>query len=161
MRDAIDPITIRPFEDSAAERSSVIELWHRCDLVVPWNDPEKDIQTKLATQPELFLVGLSKRKVLATAMGGYDGHRGWVYYLAVSPERQGQGLGRRMMIELQRRLKAMGCPKLNLQVRTRNAKVIQYYEHIGFEVDEVVSLGRRLDGVTKPPGSGQAPVGSS
>ena len=78
-------------------------------------------------------------------MAGYEGHRGWINYLAVAPEHQGKGLGRAMMAEAERLLREAGCPKINLQVRSANAKVIEFYRRLGYTVDDVVSLGKRLE----------------
>jgi ribosomal protein S18 acetylase RimI-like enzyme len=134
---------IRPFAESDTE--AVVALWTACDLVRPWNDPRRDIARKLTTQPELFLVAVDEDDVLVSAgMAGFDGHRGWVNYLAVSPDLQGSGLGRRMMSEFEERLTAMGCPKLNLQVRAGNERVIGFYEALGYVDDHTVSLGKRL-----------------
>lgn len=136
-------LTVRPFrfEDEGA----VVELWTRCGLVKPQNDPRKDIQRKATVNPEMFLVGLLDGKIVASVMAGYEGHRGWINYLAVSPEHRQQGLGRRMMAEAERLLRAAGCPKINLQVRTSNAEVLAFYRAIGFVQDDVVSLGKRLE----------------
>ena len=128
-------------EDEAA----VVALWKACDLVVPWNDPHKDIQRKRKVQSELFLVGFLEDQVVATAMAGYDGHRGWVNYLAVAPHLRRHGIGRQMVVAAEDRLRQMGCPKINLQVRTSNTDVIAFYERIGFARDDVVSLGKRLE----------------
>jgi ribosomal protein S18 acetylase RimI-like enzyme len=133
---------IRAF--SISDEAAVIELWRRCDLVRPWNDPHKDIQRKLTTQPELFLVGEVAGQLVASVMAGFDGHRGWVNYLAVSPEHRNAGLGRTLMRRVEVALEARGCPKLNLQVRTTNHAVLEFYRHIGYATDEVVSLGKRL-----------------
>ncbi len=124
--------------------SAVIELWKKCNLTRPQNDPKKDIQRKLKVNPELFLVGVEKNKVIATVMGGYDGHRGWVYYLGVDPDYQKKGLGRQMMETIEKKLKAAGCPKINLQVRTDNLGAVKFYERIGYKMDETVQLGKRL-----------------
>jgi ribosomal protein S18 acetylase RimI-like enzyme len=123
---------------------AVVALWEQCGLVRPWNDPRQDIARKLAEQPELFLVGFSGSQVVATVMAGFDGHRGWVYYLAVSPEHRRQSYGRQLMREVERLLMARGCPKLNLQVRTSNQSIIEFYRKLGYVQDDVVSLGRRL-----------------
>ena len=133
---------IRAF--SIADEAAVIELWRRCDLVRPWNDPHKDIQRKLSTQPELFLVGEIAGQLVASIMAGFDGHRGWVNYLAVSLEHRNAGLGRTLMRYVEAALEARGCPKLNLQVRTTNHAVLDFYRRIGYATDEVVSLGKRL-----------------
>lgn len=123
---------------------AVIELWNACGLVKPWNDPSKDIERKAAHSPELFLVGLVDGKVVGTVMGGYDGHRGWINYLAVNPDAQQTGLGRALMQAVERLLLAQGCPKINLQVRSTNTQVITFYEKLGYQDDQVLGLGKRL-----------------
>ena len=128
-----------------ADEAAVISLWQRCGLTRPWNDPSKDIRRKLAVQPELFLVGELDGAIVATAMAGYDGHRGWVNYLAVEPGLQGRGHGRAMMDAAERGLRAAGCPKINVQVRNGNAAALAFYARIGFAADEAVSLGKRLE----------------
>jgi ribosomal protein S18 acetylase RimI-like enzyme len=127
------------------DESAVVALWERCGLIRPWNDPRKDIARKLSVQPELFLVGLADHTIVATAMAGYEGHRGWVNYVAVAPEWQRQGLGRRMMREVERLLHSAGCPKINLQVRDTNAEAMGFYSALGYRRDDVVSLGKRLE----------------
>lgn len=134
---------IRPFE--VADEDAVVALWSLCDLLRPWNDPRKDIARKLEVQRELFLVGLDGPVIVATVMAGYEGHRGWVNYLAVHPERRHRGLGSAMMAEVERLLCAAGCPKINLQVRGSNTAAIDFYERLGFRVDDTVSLGKRLE----------------
>ena len=133
---------IRPFERTDEER--VLALWRECGLTRPWNDPRKDIARKLGEQPELFLVGAEDGRVVATAMVGFDGHRGWIYYLAVDPALQRRDIGRALMAEAERLLIARGCPKLNLQVRASNAGVIDFYRKLGYEVEELVCMGKRL-----------------
>ena len=123
----------------------VISLWEKCDLLRPWNDPEKDILRKRNVQPEMFLVGVLADDVIATVMGGYEGHRGWVNYLAVAPEHHRKGLGRAMMVEVERLLKQAGCPKVNLQIRGTNTSAIEFYRRLGYQIDDVVSLGKRLE----------------
>ena len=136
-------IEIRPFEPSDSD--AVVQLWTDCGLVVPWNDPRKDIQRKLSVQSEMFLVGCSDSHLIASVMAGYDGHRGWINYLAVHPEHRSSGIGRRMMEEAEDLLREAGCPKINLQVRSSNAAVIEFYQGVGFTTDDVVSLGKRLE----------------
>src|SRR5262245_4623776 len=116
---------IRPF--TPADEDAVITLWHRCGLTRPWNDPPKDLAGKLAVRPDLFTVGPQNGEVVATAMAGYEGHRGWVSYLGVAPEHQRKGYGRAMMVEVERLLREAGCPKINLQVREGNEAVIAFY----------------------------------
>ncbi len=135
-------MNIRPYRDS--DKASVISLWNECDLTRPWNNPEKDIERKLTEQADLFLVGEVDVSVVATAMFGFDGTRGWVHYLGVLPSAQGLSYGRKIMAEGERLLLERGCPKVNLQVRTSNEKVIAFYRALGYSVDEVVSMGRRL-----------------
>jgi ribosomal protein S18 acetylase RimI-like enzyme len=117
----------------------------RRGLVVPWNNPHRDIRRKLEVQPDMFLVACSDERIIATVMAGYDGYRGWINYLAVHPNHQRTGIGRRMMNEAEVRLRAAGCPKINLQVRSTNAGVIEFYKRIGYKTDDVVSLGKRLE----------------
>jgi ribosomal protein S18 acetylase RimI-like enzyme len=135
---------IRPFHVGDAE--GVIDVWRRCDLLRPWNDPQKDIRRKVAVQPEGFLVAVDERgTVVGTIMVGYDGHRGWINYIGVSPDHQRRGIGRALMAEAERLLRAKGCPKINLQVRTSNSNVLAFYKAIGFAPDDVVSFGKRLE----------------
>ena len=126
------------------DQAAVVELWRDCGLVVPWNDPEKDIHRKLRVQRDMFLVGLLGTRLVATVMAGYEGHRGWINYLSVAPDCQRNGFGRRLIEEAEARLRRLGCPKINLQVRNSNADAIEFYKRIGFSVDDVVSMGKRL-----------------
>ena len=136
-------LRIRPYERGDA--AQVVELWHRAGVSRPWNDPAQDIERKLAVQRELFLVGTLGGRVVASAMAGYDGHRGWLYYLAVDPELQGSGIGRRLVERVEADLRALGCPKLNLQVRADNREAVRFYESLGYTVEDNVGLGKRLD----------------
>lgn len=133
---------LRPYAEDDLE--PVLALWEACGLTRPWNDPRKDIGRKLTVQPELFIVGTLQERVVATAMGGYDGHRGWVNYLAVEPACQRQGLGEAIMRRLETLLIERGCPKLNLQVRGSNQAALAFYARLGYRQDDVVSLGHRL-----------------
>lgn len=135
-------MTIRPYQDTDEEE--VIALWHECKLVVPWNDPHEDIQRKQQVQPELFLVGEEEGRVVATVMAGYEGRRGWLNLLAVAPELQRQGYGRQIVEAAEALLRERGCPKVNLQVRATNQEVIAFYERLGYQVEQVVSMGKRL-----------------
>jgi ribosomal protein S18 acetylase RimI-like enzyme len=148
-------LTIRPFQD--ADAAAVVELWQRCELVRPQNDPWKDIRRKARVRPEFFRVGLVEEHIVATIMVGYDGHRGWINYLAVSPEFQRRGYGGQLMAEAERLLRTEGCPKVNLMVRTSNRAVVAFYRALGYSVDEVVSLGKRLehDGDPNPASRGE------
>jgi len=135
-------LKIRQF--TIEDEKAVIELWQKCDLVRPQNNPELDITRKLKVNPELFLIGTLKGKIIATAMGGYEGHRGWVNYLAVDPDYQRKGFGRQLMADIEKRLLASDCPKINLQVRYGNTQVLEFYNRIGYKDDNVISLGKRL-----------------
>jgi ribosomal protein S18 acetylase RimI-like enzyme len=142
MRDKSPEFKIRSYQTS--DESAVIDLWHRCNLVVPQNDPQHDIDMKRKVQPDLFFVGTDGGRIVATVMAGYDGHRGWIYYLAVNPDYQRKQIGRRMMAKAESELQKRGCPKINLQVRTSNQAVISFYERLGFSNDDVIGLGKRL-----------------
>jgi ribosomal protein S18 acetylase RimI-like enzyme len=135
-------LRIRPFEP--ADESTVVALWRECGLTRPWNDPHRDIQRKLSEQPELFLTATIDDALVGTALAGFDGHRGWVYYLAVSPLHRKQSIGRELMREAERLLTERGCPKINLLVRSSNTDVIAFYRELGYTQDDSVSLGRRL-----------------
>ncbi len=134
---------IRPF--AARDEPEVISLWERCELTRPWNDPRKDIQRKVSVSPDLFLVGEVDGHVVAAVMAGYEGHRGWLNYLAIDPSLRRRGLGRAIVEEAERRLRLRGCPKVNLQVRTTNREAIEFYRRLGYSVDEAVSMGKRLE----------------
>jgi ribosomal protein S18 acetylase RimI-like enzyme len=136
-------MVIRPFQ--LKDEAAVISLWQRCDLVRPWNDPRKDIRRKLGVRPDLFLVGLLDGQIVACVIAGYEGHRGWLNYLAVAPEHRRHGLARAMVAEAERLLRAAGCPKINLQIRTSNQGVIDFYRRLGYSIDDAVSMGKRLE----------------
>jgi len=129
-----------------ADEPAVIALWEQCGLVVPWNVPALDIARKLAFQPELFFVSEADGALTGSIMAGYEGHRGWINYLAVAPALQSGGLGRALMDFAEARLRALGCPKVNLQVRGTNERALGFYERLGYTRDDAVSLGKRLDG---------------
>jgi ribosomal protein S18 acetylase RimI-like enzyme len=133
---------IRRFEEK--DEDDVVELWRRCNLIVPWNDPHVDVRKKMAFQRELFFVGTVNDKVVGSIMAGYDGHRGWIYYMGVDPDHEGRGFGRKLMDRALDELKGLGCYKVNLQVRESNTKVIEFYKRLGFEDDHVLGLGKRL-----------------
>lgn len=133
---------IRPYHPE--DESSVIALWHECGLVVPQNDPKRDITRKLAVNPEYFLVAEQEGLVVGTCMAGYEGHRGWINYLAVAPGEQRKGIASSLMAHAEKLLFDAGCPKINLQVRATNRQAVDFYERIGFMKDEVLSFGKRL-----------------
>jgi len=137
-----DKLEIREFQES--DREEVIRLWRECNLVVGWYDPSIDIDRKLRVDPDLFLTGHLGEKVVASVMGGYEGHRGWINFLAVLPEYQGRGYGSEMMSAVEGMIAEKGCPKINLQVRSYNTGVIEFYKKIGYINDEVISFGKKF-----------------
>lgn len=135
-------IKIREYQYS--DEQQVIDLWFACKLVVPWNNPILDIERKLKVNPELFLVGEINNQVIASVMGGYEGHRGWINYLAVLPEFQRKGYAKEIMSVVEKKLKYIGCPKINLQIRSNNESVIKFYESIGYFDEHMTSMGKKL-----------------
>lgn len=142
--DTVTDIEMKVRQYLPDDEKAVIELWRKCDLIKPWNNPKRDIERKLKVDPELFLVGLVDNQIVATVIGGYEGHRGWVYYLAVDPTYQRRGLGRQIMGVVEKKILAMGCPKINLQVRANNAAAVRFYENIGYKTEDIINMGRRL-----------------
>lgn len=136
-------LEIRPYHPS--DEHAVIQLWMHCQLVRPTNNPKRDIERKLKANPELFFVATVEGEIVGTCMAGYEGHRGWINYLAVAPEHQRQGIARKLIEVAEEKLKAIGCPKINLQVRETNTGVITFYQKLGYIIDPVVSLGKRLE----------------
>ena len=126
------------------DEPAVTDFWQRCGLLRPWNNPHRDIERKVKVSPELFLVGLIENKIVAAGMGGYEGHRGWINYLAVDPLYRRQGLGKQLMQALERKLFEMGCPKINIQIRRDNPQAVEFYRRLGFTTDEVDCMGKRL-----------------
>ena len=133
---------IRPYQ--ASDLAQVLALWRACNLTIAANDPRKDIVRKLAVSPEQFLLGEFEGKVVASVMTGYEGHRGWINYLAVAPSHRRKSYGRLMMAAAEQLLDELGCPKINLQVRSANASVVAFYASLGYVIDDVVSMGKRL-----------------
>lgn len=133
---------IRPYQ--ASDLAQVLALWRACNLTIAANDPRKDIERKLAVSPEQFLLGEFEGKVVASVMTGYEGHRGWINYLAVAPSHRRKSYGRLMMAAAEQLLDELGCPKINLQVRSANASVVAFYASLGYFTDDVVSMGKRL-----------------
>jgi glutathione S-transferase len=144
---------IRPC--TPADEGAVIALWQACGLTRPWNDPRLDFARKMAVQPELFLAGVLDGRIVASVMAGYDGHRGWMNYLAVDPAHRGRGLGAALVRHIEQALVALGCPKLNLQIRADNAAVGAFYARLGYAPDAAFSWGRRL--IEDGPGPQAAP----
>ncbi len=133
---------IRPYLES--DLDDVIALWELCGLTRPWNNPEIDIFRKLAQRDQLFLLAVKDNQLIATVMGGYDGHRGWVNYLAVHPNFQRNGVATALVQQLEKRLIALGCPKLQLLIRKDNIDVQSFYEQLGYDEIDAICLGKRL-----------------
>jgi ribosomal protein S18 acetylase RimI-like enzyme len=133
---------IRTFQPD--DEPDVIDLWRQCGLIVPWNNPETDIQRKLSTSPDLFYVGLLDDELIASCMAGYDGHRGWIYFLAVKSDYQRKGLASMLIDHAESELIKLGCPKLELMVRKTNENVISFYQSAGYDIDPVMVLSKRL-----------------
>ena len=136
-------LEIRPYRESDEE--AVASLWREVFWDAPaWNVPEEDIRRKIEIQRELFLVATEGDQLVGTAMGGYDGHRGWVYYVAVSPKHRRRGIGAALMQGVEDGLVAMGCPKLNLQVRADNRGALSFYRSLGYVLEGRASFGKQL-----------------
>jgi len=127
------------------DEKGVIDLWSGCGLTVPWNNPKLDIERKLKVNPEWFLVGELEGKIVATCMAGYEGHRGWINYLAVATHYRRKGYATQIMLEAERILRKAGCPKINIQIRMSNTSVIEFYKAIGYDFDDVIGMGKRLE----------------
>jgi ribosomal protein S18 acetylase RimI-like enzyme len=138
----MNDLLIRKYKPT--DEQKVIELWSECNLVFPWNNPKRDIERKLNDSPDLFFVGELDGEIVACCMSGYDGHRGWIYYLAVKPELQNQNIGSLMIKHAEKQLEILGCPKINLMVRIGNEGVFSFYQKIGYVDDPVVVLSKRL-----------------
>jgi len=140
-------LSIRRFD--TRDTDAVIALWQQAfpeyrDATKPQRNPHLSIANKLATQPELFFVAVLGERVVGTVMGGYDGHRGWLYSLAVDESLRRHGIGSLLVAHVEAALTALGCPKLNLQVLSAKNDVRAFYEALGYRADEVVSFGKRL-----------------
>lgn len=126
-------------------RAGVVSLWKKTfDYGTPHNDPEVSLDMKLKVDDGLLFVALERGAVIGTAMAGYDGHRGWIYSVAVDPEFRRRGVGAELVRHAERALAARGCPKVNLQIVSSNAQVVGFYEALGFVVEPRISMGKRL-----------------
>jgi ribosomal protein S18 acetylase RimI-like enzyme len=134
-----------PIEAIAADAGAVIALWEACGLTRPWNDPALDFHRAVEGETSTILLLRDGDALAASVMVGCDGHRGWIYYLAVAPDRRREGLGRVMMAAAEDWLRAKGAPKLQLMVRGSNAEALRFYEALGLERQDVVTLGRFLN----------------
>ncbi len=130
---------------------AIVDLWTRCGVIRPWNDPLSDIALARRTPNSTILIGNQEQKIVSTAMVGCDGHRGWVYYLAVEPVLQQKRLGRQMMQAAESWVTQLGAPKIQLMVRSTNAQAMGFYEKLGYFREETIVWGKRLDGTRWPP----------
>ncbi|WP_334181743.1 GNAT family acetyltransferase [Novosphingobium sp.] len=133
------------FEARAGDREAVIALWREAELTRPWNDPVADFDLALANSTSTVLIARDGSDAAGTIMVGFDGHRGWVYYLAIAEARRRRGIARLLMQRAEGWLAALGCPKTQLMVRGENAAALGFYAALGYEVQDVFTLGRRLD----------------
>jgi ribosomal protein S18 acetylase RimI-like enzyme len=142
-------LAITAIED--ADVTAVVTLWERCGLTRPWNDPVADIALARRGPNSTLLLGREDERIVASAMVGHDGHRGWVYYVATDPDRRGQGLGRAIMNAAEDWLREAGIAKLQLLVRQDNARASAFYETIGYDEAAVTVLAKWLDGREQAP----------
>jgi ribosomal protein S18 acetylase RimI-like enzyme len=133
-------------ELAEAETEAAVALWEACDLTRPWNDPRADIRRAFDGATSTILAHRHHGRLAATVMVGADGHRAWVYYLAVAPDMRKRGLGEAMMRAAERWAAARGMPKMQLMVRTENVAAAGFYHSIGYETEDRLLLARRLDG---------------
>ncbi|WCM19062.1 GNAT family acetyltransferase [Paraburkholderia bryophila] len=146
-------LSIRRFD--ARDTDAVVALWQEAfpeyrDVTRPQRNPHLSIANKLATQPELFFVATLDERIVGTVMGGYDGHRGWLYSLAVDESVRRHGIGTRLVAHVEQVLTGLGCPKLNLQVLSAKTEIREFYEALGYRADAVISLGKRLGELAEP-----------
>jgi ribosomal protein S18 acetylase RimI-like enzyme len=146
---AVPALSIAPVEDG--DIADVIVLWQRCRLTRPWNDPAADIALARRGPSSAVLIGREGSAIVATAMVGHDGHRGWVYYVATDPDRRQQGYGHAIMNAAEDWLRAAGVPKLQLLVRRDNAAAGAFYESIGYQEAETIVFAKWLDGREPAP----------
>ena len=128
-----------------ADTDAVIDLWNLADLTHPNNDSSLDIKRKMNDSPWGFLVAMDGKTIIGSIMVGYDGHRGWINYLACHPNHRRRGVAKSLMNEAKKLLLERGCPKINLQVRSGNESAVKFYESIGYLDDNVTSFGLRLN----------------
>ena len=140
----MEPASLTYRDFMADDTESVVGLWHVCGLTRPWNDPHKDIARKLTDRNGAFWVVEDAGDIIATVMIGYDGHRGTINYLAVTPAAQEQGIGGELMRRAEAYLIDLGCPKVSFCVRKDNLPVLSFYDRLGYEIDDVHFLGKRL-----------------
>lgn len=133
---------IRHFHET--DRAALVELWEACDLSRPWNDANADIDRCLRSRDSALLVGLIDKTLVASLMMGQDGHRGWIYYLAVKSTERGHGRAREMVLEAELWLASRNVPKVQLMVRGANSGVTDFYKSLGYELQDVAVFGKWL-----------------
>jgi ribosomal protein S18 acetylase RimI-like enzyme len=143
VADTLHRVKIQTLPDELSD--AAVALWHETGLTRPWNDPAADLRRAVQGPASAVLAVVEQDRLLGTAMVGHDGHRGWVYYLAVAPGFQGQGLGRRLMAECEQWVRAQGIAKIQLMVRSDNVAAGGFYQQLGYADAVVMVLGRRLD----------------
>ena len=137
--------SVRSYRSS--DRAELESLWRRVfPDDPPWNAPALMIEAKLRVQPELLLIGECDARIVGAVIAGFDGVRGWIYHLAIAPEFRRRGFATRLVRTAENALLQLGCSKINLQVRAANRDVVAFYRKLGYEVEERVSMGRRLEG---------------
>lgn len=137
-------LEVRSYLES--DEAELLQLWRDAFPDNPvWKDPRDDIRRKLTVQRELLLVGRWEQRLVASVMAGYDGHRGWIYYVAVAPDCRRQGFGSQIVVAAEERLIQLGCAKINLQVRPHNRQVVAFYERLGYLVEPRISMSKRID----------------
>ena len=145
-------VTIRPYRDS--DHDAVVALWAICfPDDPPWNEPVGYIERKRRVQPELFWVALHGRRAIGTVVAGYDGVRGWIYHLAVDPSERRRGAARLLMNTAEEALEALGCVKVNLQVKENNLGVVAFYKALGYDIEKRVQMGKPLGRYRRPSSS--------
>jgi len=135
---------IRPYRNG--DRDQVIALWNACGLTRPWNDPTADIQRSLDTATSELFIHQDADRITGTLMVGYDGHRGWMYYLAADPAQRGKGIARALVAVAEDFLRDQGCPKVELMVRTDNTAALGFYDRLGYEAQDVTVRAKWLNG---------------
>ncbi|MEO8558950.1 MAG: GNAT family acetyltransferase [Rhodospirillales bacterium] len=135
-------LSIRPLKQK--DRKALLALWHACDLIRPWNPPDRDIDFCLNSKHGAILVGEIEGAIVASVMVGHDGHRGWVYYVAADPKRLRSGLGSAIMAAAEAWLQKRGVPKTMLLIRAENKKVVRFYKSLGYEIEPRVLMSKRF-----------------
>lgn len=140
----IDIATVSISEASHDDIAGIKSIWEEAELTRPWNDPVQDIKLSLSAKSSVIFLAKIENEIIGTAMVGYDGHRGWIYYLAISKNYQNQGIGKRLVEHAEEWLRLQGVPKTQILIRSDNEKVIKFYENLGFEKSTSLLMGKQL-----------------